>query len=367
MSQRAAFCVYSGKGVSDLRNFLTDLFNTITEDMGQDEETEYDEDYDDAAETTPDAEMETGGEDDVDDDYTRHSRAQDHTTHSQPQQPLNSAGSSRSQFHAGVLAHHPELALQRYRTIRGSPMSPTVVSPEPRAAGGSRMALQNGRSANGDATRRTSTRTFGQQPVVETSTSPTPSDVASNRSTGTNHSNSAFFRTYQEFHTGRSNGALTPDLNYAEIGHGRGANSGSTQAHPRRGLDQPGPSTMQPPGSRSDFRNGNPLQEDHHQAVPWPNARNESASPSPPVSPTTRELQESVQSALGAQGTRDTSEGRGRRVKRSLRNTFNAAESFASSFALFRTGSNGVPPHDPVPWGGNPSQNNTMNHGPPGS
>ena len=362
MSQRAAFCVYSGKGVSDLRNFLTDLFNTITEDMGQDDETEYDEDYDDAAETTPDAEMETGGEDDVDDDYTHHSRAQDHTTHFQSQQPPN-AGNSRSQFYA----HQPELALQRDRTIRGTPVPLAVVSPEPRQASGSRMAIHNGRLTNGDATRRTSTRAFGQQPVVETSTSPTPSDVASNRSTGTNQSNSAFFRTYQEFHTGRSNGALTPDLNYAEIGHGRGANNGSAQAHPRRGLDQLGPPTTRLPESQSDLRNGNLLQEDYHQGIAWPNVRNESASPSPPVSPTTRELQESVQSALGAQSTRDNGEGRGRRVKRSLRNTISAAESFASTFAFFRTGSNGVhPSQDPVPWTGSPGHNAT-NRGPPGS
>ena len=334
--------------------------------MGQDDETEYDEDYDDAAETTPDAEMETGGEDDVDDDYARHFRAQDHTTHSQSQQQLLiSAGSSRSQFYAGVVAHQPELTLQRDRTIRGTPVPPALISPEPRTASGSWTAIHNGRLTNGEAPRRTSTRAFGQQPVVETSASPAPSDVASNRSTGTNQSNGAFFRTYQEFHThtGRSNGALTPDLNYAEIGHGRGANNGSTQVHPRRGLDQPGPPTTQLPESQSDLRNGNPLQEDR-QVMAWPDTRNSSTSPSPPASPATRELQESVQSALGAQGT---SEGRGRRVKRSLRNTINAAESFASSFAFFRTGSNGMHlSQDPVTWSGNRSYN-TMNHGPPGS
>jgi F-box and leucine-rich repeat protein GRR1 len=82
-------------------------------------------------------------------------------------------------------------------------------------------------------------RGFGQSAVVETSASPPPSDAASVRSTGTNQSNGGtFFRTHQEIaSSSHSNGALTPDLNYAEIGHGRG-----TERTP-----QAGPSSSPPP------------------------------------------------------------------------------------------------------------------------
>ncbi|KAJ7033947.1 hypothetical protein C8F04DRAFT_1352304 [Mycena alexandri] len=62
-------------------------------------------------------------------------------------------------------------------------------------------------------------------PIIETSRSPPPSE----RSAASG--GCGFFRTYQEQQPGSPrNGALTPDLNYAEIGHGRGA-----QHTPRRG------------------------------------------------------------------------------------------------------------------------------------
>lgn len=371
MSQRAAFCVYSGKGVSELRNFLTELFNSITEDMNQDDDTEYEDEY----ETTPDAEMETGNEGDDDEDYTR-SRDHNHYAHAHSQQHLSSAGHQARLAHGIMnLSSHPELAIQRDRTIRAS-ATQVVASPEPRPAVSGRM---NGQSTNGqtsNASRRTTGRAFGQQPVVETSTSPTPSDVASNRSTGTNQSNGAFFRTYPEAaSSSRSNGALTPDLNFAEIGHGRGAANNSNShvnllSHTRRGIDpaiafspMAGPSsqgisqTIHSSASQLDVRNGTAHDRAHamsdssnsyHRSadglVAWPHVQHESASPSPPASPTTRALHESVQSALSAsaQDSRETAEGRGRRVKRSLRNTFVAAESFANSFLLGRGASNGV-------------------------
>lgn len=70
-------------------------------------------------------------------------------------------------------------------------------------------------------TRRT--RGFGHQPIIESSASPAPSDVASVRSTGTNRSNgTTFFRNYVEAHTSLRQDVMTPDLIFAEIGHGRG-------------------------------------------------------------------------------------------------------------------------------------------------
>jgi F-box and leucine-rich repeat protein GRR1 len=314
--------------------------------------------------------METGNEGD-DEEYDR-SRTHIHHPHSYSNS--NAAGLQHRHPH-GVMnaSHHPEVTMQRDRTIRAP--SQSTVSPDPR--------LLNGR-VNGQTTapsgtsRRTTTRAFGQQPVVETSTSPTPSDVPSNRSTG---SNGAFFRTYQEAApSSRSNGALTPDLIFAEIGHGRGANNTAgqhmnllAQSHTRRGLESTppfnapaGPSShghgvtqaTHSSGSQVDVRSSlghdrtqvltdssNSYRRSSDGPVTWPHVQSETVSPSPSSSPTTRELHESVQSALGvsSQDVRDTAEGRGRRVKRSFRNTISAAENYATSFLFGRGGNNGAP------------------------
>jgi F-box and leucine-rich repeat protein GRR1 len=405
MSQRQAFCVYSGKGVSDLRSFLTELFNTITEDMNQDDDTEYDDEYDgvmdipldgelaetplngnvpgtppdgDVTETPTDdsvteTEMETGNEGDDDEEYDR---SRTYVYHSHSRSNSNSAGFQHRSARGTInVPHHPELVVQRDRTVRAPSQAPTLVSQDQRSSNG----RVNGQTTAGpgSSTRRTTVRVFGHQPVVETSTSPTPSDGASNRSGGTNQSSGNFFRTYQEAaSSSRSNGALTPDLIFAEIGHGRGTNNTATgqhmnilaQSQVRRGLDSPpsfsaiaGPSShsitqaIRTSGSQVDVRNGvghdraqvltdssNSYRRSSDALVAWPHVQSEAMSPS--SSPTTRELHDSVQSALGisSQDGRETTEGRGRRVKRSLRNTISAAENYASSFLFGRGGSNGV-------------------------
>lgn len=207
-------------------------------------------------------------------------------------------------------------------------------------------------------------------PIIESSTSPPPSDVASNLSAGTNNSNGAgFFRTYQEGTprgvSSRSNGALTPDLNFAEIGHGRGTNDIPTSviAHsqlrrgqestlhqrqpfveidrrsprPRLNTSRQGPgeltndqSSVAPPPIMYQYNN---QMQAHAPSVVWPYREPiEATSPNQDLTPT-RDSQEPVQSSLGG-------DSRGRSVKRSLRNTFNVAEHYASSF-LFGRSSNG--------------------------
>lgn len=371
-SQRAAFCVYSGKGVSELRSFLAELFRAMTEDMNQDDDdTEYDEEYDeDVADTTPDVEMETGNEGD-DEDYDE---ARMHTQQPSTHPHTNSATLPRQPTHdASNVSYYPELAIQREDTIRASPL-PSTPSAEPHPAANLRANGQaHGQTTatqNFNVSRRTPARGFGYQPIVETSSSPTPSDVASNRSTGTNQSNGAFFRTYQDaVSSSRSNGARTPDLIFAEIGHGRGAGNASShmnllaQSHARRGLDLAIPSNattglsshgttlaMRSSGSQIDVRNAithdraqvladssNSYRRSSDALVTWPHVQGEPIALSRSTSPTTRELHDSVQSALSAtvQESRENVEGRGRRVKRSLRNTINAAETF-----LFGRGTN---------------------------
>jgi len=174
-------------------------------------------------------------------------------------------------------------------------------------------------------------------PIVETSRSPPPSDVASNRSARTNASAGGFFRTYQEPAPGSPrNGALTPDLNYAEIGHGRGAQGQGAQHTPRATqrrpplieLDSSGSLPSAGAGSQGESTGSRPGGSAQMQtaasSVVWPYRE-----PASPVSPSSRELQESVQSALGG-------EVRGRSVRRSLRNTLNAAEQYASSLIFGR-------------------------------
>lgn len=263
-----------------------------------------------------------------------------------------------------------ELAMLRDRGSYPVPRSAVIVQPHPTAnqptAGPSR------RTRGG----------FGQQPIIEASTSPAPSDVASNRSGGTNESTgTAFFRTYAERPAtgGSRNGVMTPDLVFAEIGHGRGAEPGpsTTYLYPqsRAGMTSMNAAAlygMQPVTQAfANIQSGSTMTNGHRLPVidrdvpmeDYADSQSTLVEPNtyhhPPVrndtqrtgvedshyaeggprslssSPTTRELQESIQSALGPRsGFFEGREGepRGRSVKRSLRNTFTAAEQYASSF-----------------------------------
>jgi F-box and leucine-rich repeat protein GRR1 len=356
MSQRAAFCVYSGKGVSELRMFLTDLFAQITEELhSTDDSTEYDDDDGYALEDIPDADdMETGNEGDDDEDYVRNNNRPSSPQYNHPnlsmfrgrRQTIPGANGSGNgpQIREVVISRD-----QRTFTIppptpdRG--MNPPPVPP----------IRTNGHAPAVPAPSRRTPRSggFGHQPIIETSISPPPSDVASSRSAGTNSNGAGFFRTYQEAAVAsstRSNGALTPDLDFAEIGHGRGTGQRSTD------VVMAGPSSS---GLSQAVHSSSGLQNGHHghgrmevladssnsyRPIAWPHIHRES-TPSP--SSSTRELHDSVQSALGhghGQG-RDT-EVRGRSVKRSLRNTFHVAEHLASSFLFGRPSGSSGAPHD---------------------
>jgi F-box and leucine-rich repeat protein GRR1 len=219
---------------------------------------------------------------------------------------------------------------------------------------------------------------FGHQPIVEASTSPTPSEAASNRSGGTNHSTgTAFFRNYVEAAASTRAGVITPDLVFAEIGHGRGAGSilGSNgQFSPRR--EQPIASPQSPtypvPSRFLSMQTGASsshipiLEEDSHQAngngypvladasnsyrhppqrtdsgSSWTQIQHEETDQSIPSSPSLRDIHEPNQLLHRQRGHSDgwDVDGRGRSFKRSLRNTINGAEHYASSF-LFGRGSN---------------------------
>ena len=361
MSQRMAFCVYSGSGVAKLRGFLTDLFNTITEDMNaDDDETEYDDDFDEGfVEGALDADMEGGMDGDLDEDFMRDGRYHFNT----PQPAPSTLRGSRPDFIAPV-SQHPELAMQRDVTLRPGHASfapaPATFSPHIQPpplnpqliAGPSNPALRRPRG-------------FGYQPVIEASTSPSQSDV-SNRSAGTAQSSGAgFFRTYQESASARSNGALTPDYNFAELGHGRGTEHNAIDhvtplPHQlaRHSFTSPtsfnaaaGPSTQgiaqvmhsanfdfsheQNPErhdlgtNRTDTANSYfiaPVAVSNDHLVPWPPMRTEPLYDM--TSSSSQDLHDSVQATFSHSTEAHETGGRGRSVRRSLRNTFHAAEHF---------------------------------------
>ncbi|KAJ7044514.1 hypothetical protein C8F04DRAFT_941918 [Mycena alexandri] len=356
-TQQMAFCVYSGKGVSQLRAFLTELFDHLTEMNGTDDTEDEEDEIDGDAyreDDTPEPDLEDVYEDDEFGSRRMYLQLQQ----------LASARGNR----AGMLPTNPPLpqvgqdfGFPRQRPIRAAThpvsadlhfgaasntstgrlrdaatrLNSQIVASSAAAApvaGPSRAAIVTAR--------QTQRGVADMLPIIETSRSPPPSERSAASGGG------GFFRTYQEQQPGSPrNGALTPDLNYAEIGHGRGAQ----QHTPRRGeglvphhrpplievdSSQSGVSAGSSSGSArptAGSSSGQTSQTTTAASVAWPYRE-----PASPTSPTTRELQESVQSALGggAGGAVETT--RGRSVKRSLRNTLNAAEQYATSLIFGR-------------------------------
>ena len=350
-TQRAAFCVYSGKGVHELREFLAELCASITSELATSNDTDYEDFEEDDRRPRRDVETEVIDEDEDDEDSEP--LANEHSdAHATPrlteQRPPIQDTTVRQFFPSTELAMTREPG--RNPTSRAQPraqpanrppwLSPVIYRPM---------------------------RGFGQQPIVEQSTSPTPSEAASNRSAGTNQSaGTAFFRTYAEAPTSGRNGVMTPDLVYAEIGHGRGAGPGPStilvQNHARREpvIEPSFPSAsssptryatrMPPPSSigmaasgvfsatarpfrLQDHDHGHILHDASNSYLRSPGQQDNASAFSvlqdaSPPSPTTRELQESVHSALAGAGPVMDGDARGRSVKRTLRSTFAAAETF---------------------------------------
>ncbi|KAJ7638988.1 hypothetical protein FB45DRAFT_739383 [Roridomyces roridus] len=323
-TQQMAFCVYSGKGVSQLRAFLTELFDHLTEMNGTDD-TEDEEDEIDA---------EAYGEEDTPEPDPEEPEEEDEFGSRRMFLHLQQLASARGQRPITLptnppppLPVHQPPMFQRQQPIRAATLpndlrgasarlNAQVMAAAP-VAGPSRPTRQHARGV------------ADMLPIVETSRSPPASDVASNRSARTNGSAGGFFRTYQEPAQGSPrNGALTPDLNYAEIGHGRGAQGHAVDRTPRAVQRRPPLVEADSSGSVTSVqelaRTQNPTAA---SSVVWP--YHEPVSPGPQV---VRELQDSVQSALGG----SSGEVRGRSVRRSLRNTLNAAEQYASSLLFGR-------------------------------
>ncbi|EMD40882.1 hypothetical protein CERSUDRAFT_111463 [Gelatoporia subvermispora B] len=391
-TQRAAFCVYSGKGVAELRDFLLTLSNAINnDDTGDDlhpsHETDYEQEFEDRFRHQFVDDMDAGDDEREEDEVQvlRHTPASGHDTrmslgrHEPPNGRLNYVDSYMQDTTARFNDSQPP-TIREFRST-----SPSTVT-HPWLNGQSTSSSHPGPSLRA--------RGFGQQPIVELSTSPTPST----RSNGTDNSNTtAFFRTSTDSNATVRNGVITPDLVFAEIGHGRGTGPVPTtvlfQDPSRRMTDlnsaqngnsynisSSAPSTFSVPSSsvphsfaaRSSHAVIPPLMgpraqrfsadaqtnhtsshRDAHVGTDAPDARNTLAyvprgrtTYTSSMSATTRELHDSVQTAFAGQSTsfdgREV-DARGRSVRRSLKNTLNAAEHYASSF-LF--GGRGGSQHD---------------------
>ncbi|KAI0326667.1 RNI-like protein [Cubamyces sp. BRFM 1775] len=371
--QRAAFCVYSGHGVAALRDFLADLFATITNELATSNDTDYEDEFDemDPSEPRPARDGEVLEEEDDDDDddtasevFVSQANGDVHSTPRPHERVFRDEHPDRYAFYVPSREHIMAREQRRHPAPRAQPRAQVPTPPTwLDAAGPSRPR-----------------RGFGQQPLVEQPTSPTPSEAASNRSAGTNHSTgTAFFRTYADRESGSTarNGVMTPDLVFAEIGHGRGAGPGPStilvQNQARRDagplVESSYPSTSSSPTGRNmimptqpssmtmavfDARhphyhrehraeysaNRSPILHDasnsYMRTHGYPDGPvgfsvlRETSPRSLSPTPSTRELQESVHSALAGTSALVDGDGRGRSVKRTLRNTFAAAETFFS-------------------------------------
>ncbi|KAF8897707.1 hypothetical protein BD779DRAFT_1465829 [Infundibulicybe gibba] len=342
-AQQLAFCVYSGKGVSQLRAFLTELFDHITELNGATDDTEYEDELDPDAYLDDTPEPETGNE------------AEDDDVHPPPIMNNVSHSETRPMLAARPVVQQPhEFVFHRERNPQSLPVPSgdrniSNVAPAVNLQGATTRLNAHIMAQTPAAIPRTR-RVNGQNrtvadilPLVEASTSPPPSDVASNRSGGTNQSNGAgFFRAQQDgAPTGvspRSNGALTPDLNFAEIGHGRGTHlSHSSRTaqenvpHPKTSHGIPAASTASQLGPSLELSNpiiveSKPLPSEQDNAA--------QAGPSSVVWP----YREPSSPSLHGPTFPLPADHRGRGVKQSIRSTLNVAEQYATTFLFGRPG-----------------------------
>ncbi|KAG5341945.1 hypothetical protein C0989_006788 [Termitomyces sp. Mn162] len=339
-TQQSTFCVYSGKGIYQLRTFLSALFDHITDLNGTDD-TEYeDDDEDDVYEDTPEPDEVINDEEQEIVSRRLHFESAYNIPAREHRQPFRPPPSH-------------EFAFRRDRPVRSAtiPASHGSASHPPPSA--NIEGATNRLNAQILAAETSARRSHGHRlmpdmiPIVENSTSP-PLSEASNRSGATNQSNgAAFFRTYHGALLGASpigQGAMTPDYNFAEIGHGRG-----TQLTPQQSVRPDAEEVIQfhvqqerPSGNPvSAIEYGTPTSSAHLATqshiptqldAPWPYREPNELSTS------SKQLENDGQRSSQPVNI-PGADGRGRSVKRNIRNTLQAAESYASSLLFGRSSS----------------------------
>ncbi|KAH8118777.1 RNI-like protein [Phellopilus nigrolimitatus] len=430
-NQRAAFCVYSGTGVDSLRIYLAELMAQVqaNDDTG-DNDTDYDAEEDEELPSFSDQERSVEhlvGVDAVETPRVAYAGEREWRTSAGGTVITHEEVFDDDNGYNRAILLPSTIATVRGRAVR--PIAERTVTPEPRPVvvedtNPSSVATTPSPTVQPSPTSTPGSNRlhgFGQSLIVEPP-SPSPqttynsrpvsfpsptyvrsssnaSDAASNRSahsSGTNNTNTSasngagFFRSY--IAGGRSasdaastarGGVYTPDLVYAEIGHGRGG----------EGVAGPGPNTMLRAAWRSESSSSSPQDEIMHpkseflslngsdtalhggvsggrrhtvlvdtsntshlpaveresdSSAPFIHDEHDPSSPIPYLSssPTTKELQESVHTALAGSSSSSgiisedaLADNRGRSVRRSLKNTLNAAEQYASALFFGRNGS----------------------------
>ncbi|KAF9569089.1 RNI-like protein [Agrocybe pediades] len=371
-AQRHAFCVFSGKGVSQLRTYLTELFDRITE-MNNTDDTEYEEDEFDGEgyqeDDTPEPET-------VTEVVEMEGYPRQHMLYNPDGTTVMGHQAAHTQEPPQFLVAQPhEFPFQRDRpnrsatipmtSVNRNELSDASISPTSNLRGAtSRLNAQIQASAPASGSTRQGrvhhyrhNRTVADVlPVIESSSS-----HSLNQNIPTD--NGAGFFSNQiapaSLNSPRGSRALTPDLNYAEIGHGRGAQGSSLasrgQIHEVEG-QQDGPSLPQTiptphlpvshgyPDSEIDIDVDTALAPEHATPVApmletaWTH-RDPSAMMTTTDDPRHSAEMTAAMSAPEQQrgrreypgGNLSDPEPRARSVKRTFRNTLNAAEHYASS------------------------------------
>ncbi|KAF9780029.1 RNI-like protein [Thelephora terrestris] len=246
-TQRAAFCVFSGKGVAELRDYLREKYTPFVEADGEND-TDYDDEDEDLSGMVARSSIPN----------TNHNtREAGHSSRYHP--PVNSPGFQGAGYAAGFSRGQPN-GVHSLQAILGSDSGSTPTmqqrqgpgqaptlgwahghTPQPQGPVPGSSTMSNLQTSGSGPS---ALRGFGQQALVEPR-SPAPGDMpvtgwASN-STLTQyppngHGNgsaggngAAFFRTYLDHDSSRTprHHVMTPELNFAEIGHGRGTNHGA--------------------------------------------------------------------------------------------------------------------------------------------
>ncbi|KAG6833920.1 hypothetical protein H0H87_007931 [Tephrocybe sp. NHM501043] len=341
-TQQSTFCVYSGKGVNNLRNFLSNLYDHFTDPNATDD-TEYEDD---------DEEDLYVGEDTPEVDEVYNDDPEETATHRMLSESAYAASAREYRQVVNPPPSH-EFVFRRDRPNRAATIPPThgTTSHTPPSVNieGATNRL-NAQILAATVVQGSSRRQFGQQhihrsmtevlPIVESSTSPPLSDAPSSRSLATNNSNGAgFFGTYHDAPSTVSplgQGAMTPEYDFAEIGHGRGTQASmqlTQQQHRARsdGEEFSYQRRAYAQAAQPDRQSAHSTFVEYTTPTPsssMPVALQSHASGSldaawPDMEPSESSLKQTVNDA--------STDGRGRSGKRNFRSTLHAAEMYASN------------------------------------
>ncbi|KAG6831386.1 hypothetical protein H0H92_010988 [Tricholoma furcatifolium] len=319
-TQQSTFCVYSGKGIYQLRSFLSALFDQITDANGTDD-TEYEDDDEDdpyIPEDTPEPEGVDNDEEETVSPRMLSESAYAASTR-EYQQPQNPPPSHEFVFRRD----------RPYRSATIPATHPTYSHPSASAniiGATSSLNAQILAASASHGSRRSPLRPVTDVlPIIETSSTSPPSNhsLAVNQPYG-----GAVFRTHQASSSNSTHieGVTTPEYNFAEIGNGQQ-------------LEE----IVYPGDAHSDdtLRHGTPTSETtiRYRASAPPDAAWPYAEPAE-SSTSSKQFASGSAPQLSREQPTESDDARGRSVKRNLRNTLQAAETYASTF-LFGRSSNG--------------------------